>query len=185
MRGLQPRTCVGEKIPGLIFNVHIFEHFKLKTDEVFRDGYLVLTARREPARILTTTLLYDIQTGGNGTDMVLRQPATCGLLQMDVALHYPTAAMLGRPNPLTLSIYHGEELLAKNNLVAIENGRTFSTFFYIGSPERFDQLFRDTPRFDPDVAFDRIQITPADHDLLGVNPDQMAISNLRCVQHAP
>jgi len=168
----------------LIFK-YILEHFKLKTNQVFRDGYLVLAARQEPVPMQTTALPYEAQTNGNGTNIVLREPASCGLLQLDVTLHYPMTAVLGRPNPLMLQVYHGEELLAENNLVAIENGRTFSTFIYIGTPERFGEVFRDAPSSDFDVTFDRISVSPANHDLLGVNPDLATISNLRCVQQNP
>jgi hypothetical protein len=161
---------------------YMFENYTLKTDQAFAGGYVVLTPRPHARSAVATSLAYTTRASGGDITLALDRPAACGLLEFDASIHYPATAVLGRPNPVVLRFYHGDQLLAQGNLVAIERGRPFSTFFYIGPPEHFSQLFADQASADANTVFDRMEISPEPHDIFGVAPDSVTIGNLRCVQ---
>lgn len=159
---------------------YIYENFRLKTNAVFRRGYVVLAPRAQPRPLAQTPIAYDARASGGALDLALRRPASCALLAMDVTMRYPATAALGRPNDLTIQVRNGARTLVKSKIIAVEPKRQFTTFLYIGPTRRFYQLFGDGDRPGPVATFDRVSVAPSPGDIFSVDPSSFDVTNLRC-----
>jgi hypothetical protein len=164
----------------LIFK-YLVENFKLKTTDLF-NGYAVLAPRVAPQPLALTPLVYTREPADQGFNLRLAQPARCSLVELELLIRYPLTSVLGRPTGLTIQAWNGENRLLENKLVAIETGRSFSTFLYLGRPERFLGVFDDQGRIETRATFDRLTLKNAEPSLFNVYPSQVAVQALRCVQ---
>jgi len=162
---------------------YLVENFKLKTTEVF-NNYVVLEPRPSPQPLLITSLAYTQTPIDQGFELRLSQPALCSLAELELLIRYPITSLVGRPTGLTVQAWNAENELFQTRLVAIETGRSFSTFFYLGRSESFQGLFDDQGRIETRTPFDRLTLRRPAATLFDVYPSQVQVSALRCVQPA-
>lgn|GEM_PF-5389227 len=167
----------------IIFN-YLVENFKLKTTNLF-NNYALLEPRAAPQPLSLTPLVYTRESADQGFDLRLSQPARCSLVQLELLIRYPVTAAFGRPTGLLIKAWNGESQILESRLVALETGRRFSTFLYLGRPERFEGLFDDQGRIETRALFDRLSFRRLVFGLFDVYPNQVEVSALRCVQPPP
>lgn len=160
---------------------YLVENFRLKTTDLF-NNYVVLEPRTSPQPLSITPLAYTQAPIDQGFELRLSQPALCSLAELELLIHYPVTSVFGRPRGLTVQAWDNENELFQNQVVAIETGRSFSTFFYLGRAESFHGLFDDQGRIETRTTFDRLTLRRAAVTLFDVYPSQVEVSALRCVQ---
>jgi peptidoglycan/LPS O-acetylase OafA/YrhL len=170
----------GSRTP-IIFR-YLYEHFRLKTNEIFRNNFFVLTPRDQPRPMTFTPIAYITQRGPNNSwNVTTNQPTTCGLLELDLTVAYPFTAAIGRPSHLNLRVLNGDQVVRNVQLVPVEVGKRFVTYVYLGPDQIFHHLFREDQNDMPGVTFDRLTLAPTPGDPLTVYPNHLDLSNIRCV----
>jgi hypothetical protein len=160
---------------------YLVENFQLKTGALF-DGRVVLEARAQPRPLSLSPLTYEITSTPSGLDLQLSQPARCALIELELLIHYPGTALLGRPTRPVIQVWNGHTQLINNRLTAIETSRKFSTFVYLGNPESFPGLFADSGDYHLPRPFDHLRLDRPDYSLFDIYPSRIAIENLQCLQ---
>jgi len=160
---------------------YLVENFKLKTTDLF-NGYAVLEPRASPQPLSITPLTYVQGPIDQGLEVRLSQPARCSLVELELLMRYPITSVFGRPAGLTVKAWNNENEISQTRLVAIETGRSFSTFFYLGRPERFEGLFDDQGRIETRAIFNRLTLQRSAATLFDVYPSQVTVQALHCVQ---
>jgi hypothetical protein len=159
---------------------YLAENFRLKTGAIF-NGRIVLEARTQPRPLPLSPLTYEIQNTPPRLDVLLPQPASCALLELELLIHYPSVAILGRPTKPILQVWDGDTLVLENQLTVIETTRKFSTFVYLGTPESFPSLFADNADDHRPRTFDHLRLDMPDPTLFDIYPSRMEIENLQCL----
>jgi hypothetical protein len=161
---------------------YLYEHFRLKTNEIFRDSFFVLVPRDQPRPMTFSPIPYTTQRDPNNSwKIITNQPTTCGLLELDLAVAYPITTAIGRPSHLNLRVLNGDQVLRNVNLVPVEVGKHFVTYVYLGSDSSFHHLFREDQNDMPEVGFDRLILAPTPGDPITVYPNRMDLLGMRCV----
>ena len=174
--GVQHNTRVPE-----IFR-YIIEHFTLKSDTLLKNGYVVLTPRPQPKPLAAVPIAFAAKPDANGLTMTLPRATTCALLELDVRLNYSLAALFGRPRGMDLFVKNGAKVVARDQIVAVERGKAFATFVYLGTPGTFASVLGDTPASATHTAFDRLSLVYPDYSVFDVRANSVAVEGLRCAR---
>jgi hypothetical protein len=161
---------------------YIAEHFRLKTDQLFKQGYVVLTPRDRPRPLHFIPLGYTARSASSATTIDLAQLSACGMIQIDLTIDYPISALAGRSRGLVAQVRSRDDVIVENSIVALERGRTFSTLLYLGRPADFPRFFGDGPLPQAVAPFDSITLTNPPASLFDVHPRRVTIDGLRCAR---
>ncbi len=160
---------------------YLVRHFELESTQGYGTGYYLLRRRERPIELNTTVLGFTSgHWNGSEVDLKLDQPANCGLVRLRVEIGYPPTTALGRPDPLQVTFLSGGALAHQSNLVAMESGKEFSTFFSLIDPLAFYQYFGNAGY--PEKPWDELQVTLDTSGILGVSPNRVEISQVECVE---
>jgi hypothetical protein len=161
---------------------YLMRNFKLKSSVNF-DGYLVLEPRDTILPLQRFPLTYtSTQPEANSVELSLGESKACSLFEIQLSIGYPTWAVLGRPNDLTIQAWDRGKILKQKSLIAIETGRPFSTFFYLGNSDTFNYVFEEDRTDDPHIQFDKLVIKPGYVSLFDVQPSLVNVSGINCIR---
>lgn len=160
---------------------YLIEHFRLKHSRVFGDGLYVLTPREQPIELQRSNLPFTSIRNDDILSVQIDGAATCTFAELELIIDYPITAIAGRPNALVATVSHNSAPVLSTNLVAIEDGRPFTTLVYLGQPYAYSQVFADHSYPDTFGTFDAVMLAPAPVSLFTVNPSRLEVVGLRCV----
>jgi hypothetical protein len=170
----------------LLFD-YFYNNFTLKTGVVHNNGFFVLRPRRasEPAALPVTPLPFSFEQEGELRRVRLERPESCTLLKLTLTVDYPPTALLGRPTTLRTEVRYGEQPVLDRRLPAIEQGRPFSTYLYIGDPREFYRVYDVEPGTASIAVLDQIVITDVAFGPFDVKPRSVRVHDLGCVNLGP
>jgi len=161
---------------------YLVEHFRLKYPIAFRDALYVLEPREQPVELQRAPISFSLAANDKEIAIsVISDPGMCTYAELEMVIDYPWYSFAGRPNSLIVAFERNGVTTVTGGLVAIESGKPFSTFFYLGEPFAYSQVFASYPHRAILGAFDRIVIRPAPATLFTVNPTNVRITGLDCV----
>ena len=160
---------------------YLIEHFRLKQSRVFGDGLYVLTPREQPIELQRSDLPFTVAHENDVITIQVSREATCTFVEPELIIDYPMTAIVGRPNSLIATVSYRGNSVASTGLVAIEEGRPFTTLIYVGQYYAYSQVFDAHPQRDTMQAFDTITLALAPASLFTVNPTRLDITGVRCV----
>ncbi|KAB8142686.1 hypothetical protein F8S13_14115 [Chloroflexia bacterium SDU3-3] len=160
---------------------YILEHFELKTPEIYRSGYIVLHPRTQPKALGARPITFQTQMTPQGQTFTLAAPATCRVLDLELEMHYPITAAIGKPRELVATVYDGDAKVVQGNLVAIERTRPFHTYLYLGQPKAFWELFSPTTGPESESTFTTITLNQPPASIFDVQAQGVVVHSLSCV----
>jgi len=161
---------------------YLVEHFRLKYPISFRDALYVLEPREQPVELQRVPISFSLDANDKEIAIsVTSDPGMCTYAELEIVIDYPWYSFAGRPNSLIVAFERNGVTSVTSGLVAIESGKPFSTFFYLGEPFAYSQVFASYPHRAILGAFDRVVIRPAPATLFTVNPTNVHIAGLNCV----
>jgi len=161
---------------------YLVEHFRLKYPIAFRYALYVLEPREQPVELQRAPISFS--SDANDKEIVISvtsSPEMCTYAELEMVIDYPWYSFAGRPNSLIVAFERNGVTTVTSGLVAIESGKPFSTFFYLGEPFAYSQVFASYPHRAILGVFDRVVIRPAPATLFTVNPTNVRITELNCV----
>jgi hypothetical protein len=160
---------------------YLYERFALKTDQLFRGGWVLLAPRATPRPPTATPLQHRLRREGERIVVEVPEHERCAVLALTATVRYPWYAALGRPNDLRVEAFNDGQLFLGKSLVPLAVGRPFTTYLYLGPQERFVELLRHGQPVDVAVQFDQLTIAPSPRRDLDIDPASVELSELRCL----
>lgn len=160
---------------------YILKNFEMKTPEIYRNGYILLHPRPQPRDLGERPISFHAEATPQGQAFILDAPNTCRVLDLELEMHYPIMAAIGKPRELVATIYNGDAKVAQGNLVAIERAHPFHTYLYIGQSKAFWELFSPTAGPDSRSDFTEITINQPPASIFDVEAQGVRLHSLHCV----
>jgi hypothetical protein len=162
---------------------YLYRNYELANHEPRESGASGLFMLRRLAQARSTHMT-DIPFQASSSDphslnIRLAQPATCGVVQLEVRMDYPISRLIRRPNFALVMFERNHKLIEQSYLRPIAIGSFFTTDFSIVRPWDFYQLFSNDPV--PTSDWDEIQINIEQTDWMGVDPSGIDVRAVRCL----
>ena len=163
----------------IIFD-YLWQNYKLKESVAINNGIYILQPLIKPSPApLEYLLRFEVRQEGQQLVAYLKQAAHCPLVKIEMYVAYPIYAFLGRSNGIWAQFLNGSQLVHESGLVAIETNRTFYTYISLLDDKDFYSLFSEYSYLPK--QWDRLILSYRDTGFLGVNPSDLRISELYCV----
>jgi hypothetical protein len=158
---------------------YLYRHFEAASEEIFDSGFAVMHRRTTPRELVFSNVLFNsVEESGRAIELRPHQTAKCSLVRISLAVEYPFLALLGRPSGFQLTFFDGNNPIQQTRMVALENGREFSTFVSLLSPGEFGRLLGNGET--AVSQWDRLRLEYPEADRLDVRPRRVKATALGC-----
>ena len=161
----------------------LYRTFELETARSY-GGFYHLKRRAQPAELQATPVALAPRPAQPGhLALASAAPSQCSLLRLHLTLTYPPTSLLGRPNPVAVTVGAGDGVVKQTRLVAIEANREFSTYISLMDDYRFAEVFGPTGA--QAKAWESLDLAPVPTGLFQVSPTQIAVRQVDCITIPP
>jgi hypothetical protein len=161
---------------------YLYRNYTLKTPQVFDGKYVLLKPRTTPTDFVATDLPFEVTKPWDGELATIRlsKPATCSMLRVTPRINYPIFSLIGRSTQLNVKVWRGGKVTQQTSMVAIEPGKSFSTYLSLIDPDKFYQIFATSQPVQTKEV-DSLQFQPLSDVFLSVAPSSVDISKIECI----
>lgn len=160
---------------------YLYRNYKLKSPQVFGNKFVVLEPRATPAEFRSQAVAFDTKPwNGQLITFKMPQPATCSMLRLTQKINYPVLTLLGRATQLNVKIWSKNKIIQESSMVAIEPGKSFSTYISLMDLDKFYNIFSDSNPVQT-RQLDSLQMVPLSTAFLGFAPSAVEVSKIECI----
>jgi len=102
-------------------------------------------------------------------------------VRLQLKINYPITINFGRPTHLKLSFFDSGKLLTQANIVPLEPGKEFSTYFSLMDADQFQNIFI-TGTSVQSKQWDSLTFEPIANAFLDVSPSSVVVNKLECME---
>ena len=172
-----------EGVPAISRVPYIFEYlyrnFEAKYPKLMDRGYLILKPRSSSVSLEGESLVFENKVSSK--EFKLAKPATCSIVRLQLKINYPITINFGRPTHLKLSFFDSGKLLTQANIVPLEPGKEFSTYFSLMDADQFQNIFI-TGTSVQSKQWDSLTFEPIANAFLDVSPSSVVVNKLECME---
>ena len=157
---------------------YLYRNFELRGG-VYGAGFLLL--RHRPSAVAMNFSPVSFASEQKTANLLLmhsNQFVSCSLVRLEMIVGYSWKSMLGRPTGATVTFLEGNRSVQSTRLVALEDGREFSTIISLMAPADLSKLFSNS--LVPQTRWDTIRIEYSASDLLDVLPSETKVIGVGC-----
>lgn len=162
----------------LIFDA-LYDTYELH--RLLSGGRVLLRARAAPPQDRRIRVLpFTTTNNPAATTIRLERAADCSMVALTLHMEYPVTRLLGRPEPLRVSVMRGEAILMTGNLVPLAVGKPFTTYLSLAeSPSFGETVFGTAPV--RRASWDRLELASVGTGLFGVPASAVGIEGVSCI----
>jgi hypothetical protein len=163
----------------LIFD-YLYRNFEIKSTTEDHTGHFILEDRKHERQVTLKDLPYRTERWSNSSGIArLAEPATCGLLLVELTVTSSWRTLFFRPSGIELTFRRGGTPVSSLRVRPSEFGHTFTTYASLVKPAQFHNLFREG--MVPAPSWDSVDYTRLPADKLSARPTRVELHRLQCV----